>query len=309
MQIKYYSKNDFPSYLPKMNSLYDDLFSGGKAFRSLLTQKVAIPLGHKEKTVQLLCQSVEFIHNASLLHDDLIDRSILRRGKTSAWLKYSPEHSVLAGDYLLARVMTNLSSFGKIELVQLTSQTIAELLEGEWIQDSMNGCFDATFGQISQVHNLKTASLFRWCLLAPFTALGPLEQRLKEIILALGTSLGLLFQRSDDLLDYNVRNKESKTILADIRSGFLNSFGAFLFEKLDSDDRMKIKNVQNLEDVYRLVGGESVFQESLSRFDKLNEEEIKLYKDKLDSLSQHLTEDQKKVKDNLAVLPELLYWR
>ena len=130
--LKYYSEKDFPSYLPKLSQLYDDLFEGGTGFRSLLTQKVAFPLSLDEKLVKLLCQTIEFIHNASLLHDDLVDRSQLRRGKTAAWLKYTPEYAVLAGDYLLARVMTNLSAYGNIKLVQLTSQTIAELLEGEW---------------------------------------------------------------------------------------------------------------------------------------------------------------------------------
>ena len=85
----------------------------------------------------LLCQTIEFIHNASLLHDDLIDQSVLRRGKTAAWKKYTPDYAVLAGDYLLARVMCNLSEFGNIRLVQMTSQTIGELLEGEWLQLSL----------------------------------------------------------------------------------------------------------------------------------------------------------------------------
>jgi octaprenyl-diphosphate synthase len=168
--VKYYSEKDFPAYLPKLNQLYDDLFEGGKGFRSLLTQKVSGPLGIEADTVKLLCQTIEFIHNASLLHDDLIDRSNLRRGKTTAWLKYTPEYAVLAGDYLLARVMANLSSHGNIELVQITSQTISELLEGEWIQDSLVGDFNLTLDQLTDVHSLKTASLFRWCLYAPFVA-------------------------------------------------------------------------------------------------------------------------------------------
>ncbi len=309
MNIKYYSEKDFPSYLPRLVSLYDDLFQGGKGFRSQLTRKVALPLGHDRNTIKLLCQSIEFIHNASLLHDDLVDRSPLRRGKTSAWLKYSPEYSVLAGDYLLARVMTNLSSFGNIELVQLTSQTIAELLEGEWIQDSLTGDFQLKFEQLTQVHNLKTASLFRWCLLAPFIALGHCNENIKNLIVELGTSLGLLFQRSDDLLDYDIRNNENKTILGDLRSGYLNSFGAFLCQDMDSQTRLQFKNIQSLEEVYRIVGGEDFFQKALGRFDRINQEEIDLYQHKLKSLSGHLREDQRKLVDDLKNIPELLYWR
>ena len=309
MNIKYYSKKDFPSYLPKLNSLYDDLFQGGKGFRSRLIQKVACPLGHKGETVKLLCQSIEFIHNASLLHDDLVDRSSLRRGKTSAWLKYSPEYSVLAGDYLLARVMTNLSSFGKIELVQLTSQTISELLEGEWIQDSLIGDFQLSFEQLTQVHDLKTASLFRWCLWAPFVALNQFNKDLKDIILELGTTLGLLFQRSDDLLDYDVRNHEKKAILGDLRSGYLNSFGVFLCRDMDIKTRLQFKNVQSLEEIYRLLGGEDIFQKILAHFDRINQDRIDLYQYKLKALSPYLHGNQKEIVNHLKDIPKLLYWR
>ena len=115
MNLKIYDSKDFPAYLPKLNHLYDDLFSDGKGFRSKLVKIVAEPQKVPETTIHLLCQTIEFIHNASLLHDDLIDRSQLRRGKPAAWTKYTPEYAVLAGDYLLARVMVNLSSFGNIK--------------------------------------------------------------------------------------------------------------------------------------------------------------------------------------------------
>ncbi len=308
MQTKYYSEKDFPSYLPKLNRLYDDLFDGGKGFRSLLTQQVSGPLGLDEKTVQLLCQTIEFIHNASLLHDDLVDRSILRRGKTAAWLKYTPEYAVLAGDYLLARVMSNLSSYGNIELVQITSLTIAELLEGEWIQDSLVGDFELTFEQLTEVHSLKTASLFRWCLWAPFIAAQKQNNELKTLLFELGTTLGLLFQRSDDLLDYDIRNTENKAILGDIKSGYLNSFGAFFCRGMDSSVREKLKNIQSLEEIIRIVG-EKNFKKSLEEFDQLNQELIDLYQHKIKQLEVLLKEDEKLIVKHLSVLPDILYWR
>lgn len=308
MQIKYYSDKDFPSYLPKLNQLYDDLFDGGKGFRSLLTQQVAGPLKLDSQVLLLLCQTIEFIHNASLLHDDLVDRSNLRRGKTTAWLKYTPEYAVLAGDYLLARVMTNLSSHGNIRLVQITSQTIAELLEGEWIQDSLVGDFDLTFDQLTQVHSLKTASLFRWCLRSPFLALNRHDESLHNLLGELGTTLGLLFQRSDDLLDYNIRNGENKAILGDLKSGYLNSFGAFFCRDLDSAQRQRLSRVQSLEEVYRILG-ENEFQKSVEIFDGINQELIDLYHHKLQQLGGLLRSDEKAMITDLAKLPDILYWR
>ena len=168
--LKVYSPKDFPTYLPKLNALYDDLFAGGKYFRSKLISRISKHLEVTPEAVQLMSQTIEFIHNASLLHDDLIDRSHLRRNKTTAWLKYTPEYAVLAGDYLLARVMVNLSSHGNIELVKYTSEMISDLLEGEWIQDSLVRDWDITLTQLDRVHDLKTASLFKWCLRAPFLA-------------------------------------------------------------------------------------------------------------------------------------------
>lgn len=306
--IKYYSEKDFPAYLPKLNQLYDDLFDGGKGFRSLLTQKVARPLNLDDRLVRLLCQTIEFIHNASLLHDDLVDRSPLRRGKTSAWLKYTPEYAVLAGDYLLARVMSNLSAHGNIRLVQLTSHTIAELLEGEWIQDSLVGDFDISFDQLTQVHSLKTGSLFRWCLVAPWVAYEQEPEAVIPLMEDLGSTLGLLFQRSDDLLDYDIRNYEQKAILGDIKSGYLNSFGAFFCDGLDSEQRSQLGKVQSLEHIYRVVG-EAHFQECCKNFDLMNQELIDLYHHKLNLLKEHLVGEQVALLDNLKGLAELLYWR
>src|SRR5690349_18253436 len=125
--IKIYDPRDFPAYLPKLNTLYDDLFSGGKGFRAKLIRMFADNLHLDTKTETLLAQTIEFIHNASLLHDDLVDRSNLRRGKTAAWLRFTPEYAVLAGDYLLARVMVNLSGYGNIRLVQYTAEIISDL--------------------------------------------------------------------------------------------------------------------------------------------------------------------------------------
>jgi octaprenyl-diphosphate synthase len=309
MNIKYYSEKDFPAYLPKLNQLYDDLFDGGKGFRSLLTQKVSAPLGLDDRLVLLLCQTIEFIHNASLLHDDLVDRSQLRRGKTAAWLKYTPEYAVLAGDYLLARVMTNLSAHGNIQLVQITSHTIAELLEGEWIQDSLVGDFDISFDQLTQVHSLKTGSLFRWCLVAPWVALSQDNQEIQSLMSELGSTLGLLFQRSDDLLDYDIRNRENKAILGDIKSGYLNSFGAFFCQDVDKDTRHSLRRVESLEQIYRTIG-ESHFKKSLQEFDRINQELIDLYQHKLDLLEPLLIDSpQKQMISNLKGLPDLLYWR
>lgn len=309
MSYKIYSSQDFPAYLPKLNTLYDDLFSGGKGFRSKLVGLVSDPLKVDISTQTLLAQTIEFIHNASLLHDDLVDRSHLRRGKKTAWLKYTPEYAVLAGDYLLARVMVNLSEFGNIKLVQYTSEIISDLLEGEWLQDSIVGDHLVTPEQLDRIHNLKTASLFKWCLRSPFIARENYDKDLHFTLNEMGTILGQLFQRSDDLLDYDIRNYEQKAVLGDLKSGYLNSFGSYLTQNMGAHDLEKFVKAQTLDDVYAALKGPDNFAKKLEAFDQLNIKLIDLYKHHLENLSKLLQQDEQKLIKNLSPLTELLYWR
>jgi octaprenyl-diphosphate synthase len=307
-QLKIYSATDFPVYLPKLNLLYDDLFSDGKGFRSKLVQRISKHLGLKQDVVHLLSQTIEFIHNASLLHDDLVDRSHLRRGKPSAWTKYTPEYAVLAGDYLLARVMVNLSSHGNLKLIQLTAKCISDLLEGEWIQDSLIRDFDVTMARLDQVHNLKTGSLFKWCLMSPVVAQNQERSDLLSRLESLGGILGQLFQRSDDLLDYNIRNYEQKALLGDLKSGYLNSFGSFLLAQLPSEKRQQFITSQSLGEVQKLVGEEKFFK-VLEEFDQINVGLIDLYKHQLEQTKALLNESEVGLVNELNKLPDLLYWR
>lgn len=307
-RLKFYDPKDFPAYLPKLNTLYDDLFSGGKGFRSQFINKVGGSIGLSDRVILLLAQTIEFVHNASLLHDDLVDRSALRRGKTTAWLKHTPEYAVLAGDYLLARVMVNLSSHGNIKLIQYTSEIISDLLEGEWIQDSLVKDFAIELHQLDRVHNLKTASLFKWCLRAPFIAKENYNERLHALLEELGTILGLLFQRSDDLLDFDVRNYEGKAILGDLKSGYLNSFSVFVLKNLPQKMRDEAIAAQSLGQ-FKILVGEKHFEQRLQEFDHTNSDLIELYDHHLQTLSQLLMPEEQKLIAQIQPLARLLYWR
>lgn len=307
--FKIHSAQDFPKYLPRLNSLYDDLFSGGKGFRAQLVQKVGSQIHLDEKSLRLLAQTVEFIHNASLLHDDLVDRSILRRGKPAAWTQYSPEYAVLAGDYLLARVMVNLSAHGNIRLVQYTAEVISELLEGEWLQDSVIRDFDVNLEKLDRIHNLKTASLFKWCLRAPFYAAEKSDAKLHEILEKLGFILGSLFQRSDDLLDYDIRNYENKAVLGDLRAGYLNSFAAYLAKDLNQNQKNELVKSQTLDEFKKNVGGVDRFNQGLKSFDEMNQSQIDLFQHLTDVLTSSLDSRFFGLTKQLEPLPNLLYWR
>lgn len=306
--LKIYSNRDFPPYLPKLSAIYDDLFAGGKGLRSKMISLMSKYLKLDEKRVLLLAQTIEFIHNASLLHDDLIDRSHLRRNKPTAWLKYTPEYAVLAGDYLLARVMVNLSSHGNLKLVQYTSEVISDLLEGEWIQDSLVRDANVNLSELDRVHNLKTASLFKWCLRAPFLAAENYDEPTHRLLEDVGTMMGQLFQRGDDLLDYNIRNDENKAILGDLKSGYINSFAAYLIEGFSEVQRKEFMSSTCMGDVYRIVG-EKEFFNRVENFDKINSEMIELVDHHLKHLREKISADAGGLCEELSKLARLLYWR
>lgn len=306
--LKIFSEDDFPKYLPKLNSLYDDLFSSGKGFRAKLIQMVGKNLALTTRQMHLLSQTIEFIHNASLLHDDLIDRSPLRRSKTAAWLKYSPEYAVLAGDYLLARVMVNLSRHGNLRLIQYTAEMISDLLEGEWIQDSLVRDWNVQLNQLDQVHDLKTASLFKWCLRAPFVVREDYDEGLHQALDEMGTLLGLLFQRGDDLLDFDIRNNEGKAALGDLKSGYLNSFGAFLSRGFDDAKKQSLRKCETLDAVKALVGTEN-FAHAVQAFDAMNAEVIGLFEHKAKGLEEFLVQSELGLINDLMALPSVLYYR
>jgi octaprenyl-diphosphate synthase len=306
--IKIYNSGDFPTYLPKLNSLYDDLFKDGKGFRSKLVNRIGVKIQLNERVIDLLAQTVEFIHNASLLHDDLIDHSVLRRGKPAAWSKYTPEYAVLAGDYLLARVMVNLSGHGNVRLIQRTAEAISDLLEGEWIQDSLVKDFGITLKDLDRVHDLKTGSLFKWCLSAPFIAKERYDEKLLARLEQCGTILGLLFQRSDDLLDFDIRNDEGKAVLGDLKSGYLNSFAVWVLRDLPDAVFQKAIRSQSLGE-FKSIVGEAHFDARATAFDEENQKSIDLYFHRLNDVRECLHDSEVGVIEDLKVLPKPLYWR
>ncbi len=237
-----------PKELPKMQQLYTDLFAGGKGFRAALVMQVAESLMIPKDQSTLLARCIEFIHNSSLLHDDFVDQAPLRRGKPAAWHEYGSGYAVLAGDYLLARVMKELSEQGSLELINYTSQAILDLVEGEWLQDATLNRIDITQEEINRIHIKKTSSLFSWCFKAPALLLKESKDEDKETLLKIGELFGLLLQRSDDLLDFNIRNFEGKTYFTDIQSGYFNSFMIEVTKDFSDEKKRKVFDFKSLED-------------------------------------------------------------
>ncbi|PHH90236.1 hypothetical protein CDD83_4204 [Cordyceps sp. RAO-2017] len=155
-----------------------------------------------------LAEITELIHTASLLHDDVIDHSVSRRGSPSANLEFGNKMAVLAGDFLLGRASVALARLRDVEVVELLATTIANLVEGEFMQlkntardERRPDWSEETLSYYLQKTYLKTASLIsKSCRAAAL--LGNADNTTVEAAYAYGRNLGLAFQLVDDMLDY-----------------------------------------------------------------------------------------------------------
>ncbi len=285
--------------------LYKDLFSGGKGLRAQLVGEVATALKLEPQIITMLKESIEGIHHSSLLHDDVLDASLLRRNHLTAWAKFSKNKAILAGDYLLAQVSCNISECGNIDVIKLSAQTVKNMVHGEWLQDDQKG--KETLSHVDQVHILKTSSLFQWCLKTPFLFFYSKDLKIFSLLDNIGQIFGQLFQRADDFMDFGFRNTENKNTFEDLKEGYLNFFGIYLKERARISEK-DLRGCQNLEEVKNLLGEENLNQQA-EQFDRMNNKLIEVCLNSLEELSTLIDDSHKKVIDILKPWPRNLYFR
>lgn len=212
--------NRMQSDIPLIPELAGHLIaSGGKRIRPLLTLASAALFGYAGKRQHKLAACVEFIHTATLLHDDVVDESDQRRGKASANAIFGNEAAVLVGDFLFSRSFQLMVEDGSLDILRILSRASAVIAEGEVLQLSTANNLQTTEDQYFQVIRSKTAELFAAaCEVGAIVA-----ERSPEEIKALrdyGMYLGIAFQISDDVLDYNAAEKRlGKSLGDDFKEG------------------------------------------------------------------------------------------
>tara|TARA_B100001121_G_scaffold174237_1_gene152021 strand:+ start:76 stop:1089 length:1014 start_codon:yes stop_codon:yes gene_type:complete len=183
------------------------LNSGGKRLRALLTLGSAKLTGYREDNRDInLAACVELIHSATLLHDDVIDESNLRRGVKTANSIWGNQSSILVGDYLLSRCFEMMVEDGDLEILKLLSSTSAKIAQGEVLQLQHKGEADLLEETYIDIINLKTASLFAAATKTGACLSGSNEKE-KKALESYGRNLGLAFQIADDALDYYAKEK------------------------------------------------------------------------------------------------------
>ncbi|WP_108662658.1 polyprenyl synthetase family protein [Acuticoccus kandeliae] len=175
--------------------------SGGKRIRPMLTLAGASLFGYRGESDVLLATAVEYMHTATLLHDDVVDESDLRRGKLAARKIWGNQTSVLVGDFLLGQAFRLMVQAGSLEALSLFANAAATISEGEVRQ--LAGAKNLSVGEsyYMAVIDAKTAALF-----AAATGAGPIiagADGHREAMESFGRNLGLAFQLIDDVLDYS----------------------------------------------------------------------------------------------------------
>ena len=290
----------------ELGVLCKKLFARGKSVRSRLIRLICQHLRLKESETTVLCRIVEYVHNSSLLHDDLIDHSSVRRRQKAAWVEFSPAQAVLAGDYLLAQVNIYLAEKGNLHLLRLTAGSIVSLVKGEFLQREVIRKQAENVKNTNDINNLKTSSLFKWSFKAPFLWKNKKDPQLFTLLNQIGYKCGILFQRSDDLLDFSVRNREKKPVLLDLKQNYLNSFSCFLVSGKSKNFKSRFRKAKTLTDIDRLVPD---FKNQLDKFDKLNKKLIKETERDMEKLAPFLKKSEQPLIKDLKSVPSLLYWR
>ena len=174
---------------------------GGKRMRPMLTLACASLLGYSGSRHQKLAAAVEFIHTATLLHDDVVDGSGTRRGKRTANLIWGNPASVLVGDFLFSRAFELMVEDGSLKVLKILSHASAVIAEGEVEQLTAQRRIETGEEQYLQIIGAKTAALFAAaCRIAPVVA--EASDEAETALESYGRNLGIAFQLVDDVIDY-----------------------------------------------------------------------------------------------------------
>jgi octaprenyl-diphosphate synthase len=219
--------------IPQLTTYLVD--AGGKRLRPLLTLASARLCGYQGTRHHSLAACVEFIHTATLLHDDVVDESETRRGRRSANAVFGNDASVLVGDYLFSRAFELMVADGNLEVLRILSSASVTIAEGEVLQLSVSNDLSTSEEAHLEIIRCKTAALFAAaCEVGAVLAERPEAQ---SALQAYGMNLGMAFQLADDVLDYSATQTLGKDIGDDFRGGKVTLPVLLAFQRGDAEER------------------------------------------------------------------------
>ena len=211
--------------------------AGGKRMRPMLTVLAAQAFGYKGNEHTAIATIIEFIHTATLLHDDVVDESDLRRGRDTANAIFGNKPSVLVGDFLFSRAFQLMSRDSSLEVIRILSDASAIIAEGEVQQLMTSNDLETDRDAYLEVISGKTAILFAAsCRLGAVVADRPKEQ--ENALESYGQYLGIAFQLVDDILDYSAKQAAlGKTVGDDFREGKMTLPIILAYERANEEEK------------------------------------------------------------------------
>ena len=230
------SKGYFPDISVALKLL---LSAGGKRIRPTITLLAGKMLGAEKKQLITLASAIELLHTATLVHDDLIDKSLLRRGNPTLNSKWSSSATVLTGDFLFACAAKLAAETDSLPVMKLFSQTLIAIVNGE-ITQLMNPIVEDRKKAYFERIYAKTASLFETSTCAA-ALISPVDDETVTLMKTFGCKIGLAFQILDDVLDFIGSEEQiGKPIGGDIRQGIITLPILIYAENHPDDELVKI---------------------------------------------------------------------
>jgi len=244
------------------------LNAGGKRLRPALLLLTAKMLGEVSPMAIRLGAVVEFIHNATLVHDDIIDAADTRRGRPSANSHWGNSMTVLAGDWLYMQSFAVALGEKNLDVLNTLIDITQKMVEGELLQLTYLGRSELTEAQLLDIVERKTAYLFSGCTKLPGLAAG-MNHGSAERLAEIGKSLGMAFQLVDDLLDLtSTQDVLGKPVANDLKEGKLTLPVLFAIRDGNCEDTLKVKRVLDERD-FRSVDRAEILR-LVERSDGLN---------------------------------------
>ncbi|MCB2179589.1 polyprenyl synthetase family protein [bacterium] len=223
-------------------ALHHLLSSGGKRIRPAVALLVGGMLDAPQEYTVTLAAAVELLHTATLVHDDVIDGSLLRRGSPTLNARWSPGATILTGDFIFARAAKLAAETESIDVMKLFSITLATIVNGEITQMFISKGLVNRDDYYNRIY-AKTASLFELCTVAPVFLSGG-DQKAIDQMKQFGYQVGMAFQIVDDILDFTSdQNDLGKPVASDLRQGLVTLPALHYLEKNPDDpDMAKVVN-------------------------------------------------------------------
>ena len=274
-QVKFLAQNDLNNMdlaikerlLARTNLIQDVTYhiinSGGKRLRPTLLILVAKLFGYQGVRHINLAASVEFIHTATLLHDDVVDHSDLRRGRPTANQRWDNKSSILVGDFLFSQAFCLMSEDSDIQVLRILSKAASIIAEGEVTQLSSIANLELSIDNYLKIIAAKTAELFAAaCQVGAVIAVD--DQVLQQAMYNFGLNLGMAFQIIDDVLDYMASQAAmGKNIGDDFREAKVTLPIILAYQHSDQEEKSFWNRTIKNKDQY-----EQDFAKALAIFDK-----------------------------------------